>query len=1009
VLSVIDIVVTDLIEANMMLKPYNQPNQNTYQLLGTIFENTHMLVAYLDAKFNFVWVNRAYAEADELTPDFFPGKNHFDLYPNEENKHIFRNVVETGQAYLAYEKPFEYAEHPERSVSYWDWSLVPTKDTKGSVTGLVLTLVDVTERVRAQDEIRQGQIHLEQRVQERTADLLAANQALKKEVKERQRVESQLRLQTLAMETAANGIIITDRDANIIWANPAFYKISGYPLDEVIGQNTRILKSGRHPSEFYAKLWKTITSGQVWQGEMINRRKDGQPYFEEQTISPVQDSHGEITHFIAIKHDITHRKQAQRVLEDERRRLFNLLNELPAIIYLKDPDYKIRFANKQFISHFGTPAGENCYEIVRGQNRPCAECPTRDILRERAPRMTERQLPDGCIYQLYDYPFVDVDGTELVLQLGIDITERKQAQAELEKRNRELLALSESERSQRQIAEGLLQASIALNSSLDLDDVLDHILAQIQRVIPFSAAGVMLVEDEMLWLVRVRGLGDAAVVQKGYFEGFPIEAYPLFIDTCRNAKTVSIPDLFDAKDYVLIEGLEWIRSVFAAPLVSGEKTVGLIALLSDKPEFFTDDMIAQLEGFVAQAAFAIHNARLYQAELAARHTSETLSTASLALTQSLQLDNVLETLMEYVERLVPYHSGVVVLRQGNEDLQIRFVNTPDGALEEQDGYKKSFKIEECHIIQTVIDDKKLLLIKDIRLHADWESFPWNDLMRSWMGIPLLVGGAVIGVFCIANRQPDFFTQGHLLLAEALVRQASVAVQNALLFEQVRVGSERLQALSRRLVEVQENERRYVARELHDEASQALSSLKIGLRLLEAKSDQPQAIVAGIGELKQSLEMVMENLHRLAMNLRPASLDHLGLVAALRQHAQWVRERDRFQVQFETVGISERLPVEVETALYRITQEALANIQRHARATQAGILLERRGDKIVLIVEDNGIGFDPTLLESNERLGIFGMRERAEMLGAEFSIESTPGIGTSIFVEVPHDDTHLDRR
>gem|GEM_PF-842973 len=133
----------------------------TTRLLETVLDHTHVLVACLDSEFNFLRVNRAYAEADKREPSFFPGKNHFDLYPNRENEEIFREVVETGQPYFAYAKPFEYAEHPERGVSFWDWSLVPIRDSVGGVTGLILTLANVTERVQADETLRESGRRLE--------------------------------------------------------------------------------------------------------------------------------------------------------------------------------------------------------------------------------------------------------------------------------------------------------------------------------------------------------------------------------------------------------------------------------------------------------------------------------------------------------------------------------------------------------------------------------------------------------------------------------------------------------------------------------------------------------------------------------------------------------------------------------------------------------------------------------------------------------------------------------
>jgi two-component system sensor histidine kinase UhpB len=122
-------------------------------LLEQIFSNIHVMIAYMDKDFNFIRVNPAYAEADEKAPEFFIGRNYFDIYPNEENEAIFRKVVETKEPYFVYEKPFEYAEHPSRGVTYGDWSLQPVQEADGKVSGVVLSLVNVTERKLAHDEL----------------------------------------------------------------------------------------------------------------------------------------------------------------------------------------------------------------------------------------------------------------------------------------------------------------------------------------------------------------------------------------------------------------------------------------------------------------------------------------------------------------------------------------------------------------------------------------------------------------------------------------------------------------------------------------------------------------------------------------------------------------------------------------------------------------------------------------------------------------------------------------
>ena len=154
--------------------------------------------------------------------------------------------------------------------------------------------------------------------------------------------------------------------------------------------------------------------------------------------------------------------------------------------------------------------------------------------------------------------------------------------------------------------------------------------------------------------------------------------------------------------------------------------------------------------------------------------------------------------------------------------------------------------------------------------------------------------------------------------------------------------------------------------------------------------------------------VWNNLHRLAMDLVPASLDQLGLVSAVRQYLSSISDKHGLMAQFENIGIEERLPLDIETAFFRIVQEATTNVIRHSQATRVDVLLKQRGECLVLIVEDNGAGFDPAETAQSDKMGIAGIRERVEMLGGEFHVESTAGSGTTILVEVPYDPANTHR-
>ena len=211
----------------------------------------------------------------------------------------------------------------------------------------------------------------------------------------------------------------------------------------------------------------------------------------------------------------------------------------------------------------------------------------------------------------------------------------------------------------------------------------------------------------------------------------------------------------------------------------------------------------------------------------------------------------------------------------------------------------------------------------------------------------------------------------------------------------------LQRLNRYLVEVQENERRALARELHDVAGQALTALLVGLGLLEREPEYPPSLLAEVRNLKQATQDVMEELHSLSVTLRPSSLDRLGLVPALAQYVEHFRCQHRLDVKMEILGFDGvRLAPETEVALYRIVQEALTNIARHASAHCVGLVVSRTGERAVVVIEDDGVGFDPVQAAKSGRLGLVGMQERVQMVGGMLTVESAPGAGTAVFAEVP---------
>lgn len=252
---------------------------------------------------------------------------------------------------------------------------------------------------------------------------------------------------------------------------------------------------------------------------------------------------------------------------------------------------------------------------------------------------------------------------------------------------------------------------------------------------------------------------------------------------------------------------------------------------------------------------------------------------------------------------------------------------------------------------------------------------------------------------LAARAPEAALRDPLLQEFAATLNAMLAT-----LEQDR---QQLQALSSQVIDAQEAERRRIARELHDETAQTLTSLLVRLRILDRAAD-PAAVRQSVAELRELTHKALEEVRNMARELRPATLDDLGLVAAAQSYAEHCAELLGFTVSFTGERFPQRLDPQVELVLYRVIQEALTNVARHARARHVAVTLSRQDGTAVATIQDDGAGFDlDAVMGSKERgLGLIGMRERMALVGGRVSISSAPSGGTLVRAEAPMDGLGL---
>lgn len=276
-------------------------------------------------------------------------------------------------------------------------------------------------------------------------------------------------------------------------------------------------------------------------------------------------------------------------------------------------------------------------------------------------------------------------------------------------------------------------------------------------------------------------------------------------------------------------------------------------------------------------------------------------------------------------------------------------------------------------------------------------------VRSYLATPLLSQGKVLGTFNLGSDQPGGLDPEYEDIAREVADQLAVAFEHARLFEQVLAHQDRLLALSRRLISAQEDERRQIARELHDQVGQGLTMVKLNLQALQ--DERRDSFMAG--RVEDSLAIVTSTLDQvrdLTLSLRPAILDDLGLVPAARWYLDRQEQRSGLQIHFAAKCCRKRFAPEVEITCFRILQEALTNVVRHARARHVHVELREESKNLELIVRDDGIGFDVaaaiTRASQGSSLGLLGMQERAAQVGGRIEWESATGHGSEVRVHLP---------
>jgi signal transduction histidine kinase len=264
--------------------------------------------------------------------------------------------------------------------------------------------------------------------------------------------------------------------------------------------------------------------------------------------------------------------------------------------------------------------------------------------------------------------------------------------------------------------------------------------------------------------------------------------------------------------------------------------------------------------------------------------------------------------------------------------------------------------------------------------------------------PLIIEDEVIGMLAV---QSDDLTEADAPAITAFAHQVAAAWHKAQLFEEIQASRERLRDLAGYLQTARETERTHIAQEIHDEFGQALTALKMDLSWLSRRlpADEPR-LAKRVGTMSKLIDSTIQMVRRVATELRPGLLDDLGLVAALEWQAEEFAERSGIDCELHIEQEEIVLHQDLATALFRIFQESLTNVARHAQATEVHVALEDSPHEVVLIVRDNGKGITKDQVSAPQSLGLIGIQERAHFWGGDVTFEGIAGQGTTVTVRIP---------
>lgn len=994
-----------------------------------ILNGTPFMLSYCNRDLRYQYVSASYAAMLNRTQEDFIDAPIVDILGEEALKTILPRVKKVlGGEPVEYEDKVPFSGVGERHLRVF---YVPVKESDGSVSGWIASIVDLTETKRA---------------------------------------EGILDRYRLLSEHSNDIIWFTRPDGSFVDVNRAAVEAYGYSREELLRMNVRDL---RHPSEMsgFQDQLNAANNGGI-QFETLHIRKDGTALPVEARANSAEIG-GEPL-IMAIVRDISERKLADEALRKSEELFSRFMQHLPGLAWIKDTEGRYVYANDAAERAFHTPReilyGKNDTEIFPPDIAAQFQKNDQVALEGEYGVQTIETLDhdDGETHHsiVSKFPIFGSDArTTLIGGMAIDVSDRIRAEKALrESEERRKLAQEAGNVGifDWDVLDGRTYWSETMwafygeePSDINPDEAYwsAHLHDDDRNRVKLNIEGVMASTEEMYrdefrivrrdgsvrWIeaiarvsrdasgraIRMSGVNLDITERKEIEERIRLSEYQLRLITNAVPALISYVDRSERFRFVNQRYAEWLGK--PVEMLTGKKikdVIGLTAYRTLKPHI--DNALSGNEctfesqiGYKQAGERYIHSSFVPDVGVAGEihgFYGLTHDLTDLRLSEEL-LRSSEERMGMFVESFADYAIFSMTaeghIESWNRGAELIYGYSHDEII------GRSFEtVLPANAIENKVLQKEMRLAKQ-RGRASAERWQLRkdgtEFFASGVLMPLFVGKKLTGYAMIASdltekqRRAAQLQQAHdELEVRVKERTKELADTNRILMremEEREVAERQRVDLLRRLVSSQEFERRRIARDLHDQLGQRLTALRLKIASLNELSAGSPEFSARVERLQEIAERLDSEVSFLAWELRPTALDDLGLVDAV---GAFVREWSRHYetpADFHSNGITrKRLNSETETHLYRITQEALNNIAKHANAKHVTVLLEKRDGNLILIIEDDGSGFDPTSdnvsADSSKGLGLIGMSERAALVGGDVEFESAPGQGTTIYVRVP---------